>query len=571
MTQRLQMADGVILELPDGATPEAMDRAALDYVNSKKPSGAGVAALRGLVGTAAPAAVGALVGGATAGPPGAAVGAMAVPMADEAARFGNRLSEKPAFQALDRLRPQTGPFASPKEATPPSELIAQQLDKFSQRPESLRDKMIESAAGGVGVPTRAVDIIPQVVSGPAGSAAATAVAAALENSRLPPWLKKPITLASGVLTGMGAGAATRTAITPNPSRTSLEEQRILAAAQERGIPMSLAARTGNEAFRPVVVPGGEPAQMRTFTSSVATDAGMPPNSDLSPPHLADHFDQLGAEIGTLTQALPPLPPTPEFARNIATADATYTRRLDATVRPAFEDFRDQLQGFVTSRTAITPDQYAKLRSDMGDLARGSRDMSFRSAMGDLQNALDDLVTQHASQGLSDALGDVRRRYALSMVLDDAMGGGGAGDRISGSLTPEAFKAAVDRANPYGYARGRGDFNLPSRIGDMISARDSSVAAPNNNIRIPPWMAAGGAGIAASVMDAQFGGGHPYLYPGLAAIGGRSINTIDAAGRRIANSRIGQAYRANQVAPQHVDSAGLDALAAALAAARTNGR
>lgn len=37
MTQRLEMADGAILELPDGATPEAMDRAALDYVNSQKP------------------------------------------------------------------------------------------------------------------------------------------------------------------------------------------------------------------------------------------------------------------------------------------------------------------------------------------------------------------------------------------------------------------------------------------------------------------------------------------------------------------------------------------------------
>lgn len=517
-------------------------------------------------GLAAVPALGALAGGAFGGPWGAAAGALALPIADAAVWANRKLSGLPY-----------SPFKN--DIPYPSAALTRALDKYvAPPPTDTTGRIVEAAVSGVGVPTRAATVIPQLLAGPVGGAAAEATAQALEKYDLPAWLKSGASLTAGVVAGTGTPAALRRAVTPNPAlatRQNPEEARIVAAAADFGIDLSLAARTGNPALRGVEVPGGERRQREQFTTAAANMAGIAgDNVFLSPEVLHDHLYGLGTRLDVAAAQVPLLDAAPMGA-TVPRVIQDYTQGLDTGVQPVFNRYANELMDFVASGMGMTSGQYTKLRSDLGDKIRNSQDRDFKAAMGGLRDALDDAAMAQMPPDLAAEFRETRALYARTMVLTDAVAGGSPKDKVAGLLTPTAFDTAARAGDKLRYATGglnthsQGimDYNTLARVGLMLEA--NPYVPRTTAARLPWWatslLGAGGAG----AINLATGNPLPvYAVPAIGAAAATVLDAVPAAVRRIGATPTGQAYRGNQLLPRQGWNAAMpDALAAAIVAAR----
>lgn len=316
-----------------------------------------------------------------------------------------------------------------------------------------------------------------------------------------------------------AASIGRGAISPVTNRLSPQEQRLVAAAQREGIPLTPAQQTGSPSLRKIEetvakIPGGAGPMKRiaddqraAFDTAVmrrtgqnATDAS-PDTIDRAFTALGQNFDDLAARTRLNVDA--------QFADDVTRAAQDYGRRLETNVAPVFRSYMEDIQGLVqAARTPganpqIAGEMYARIRSDIGRTIRNNgKNPDLQRALGALQGALDDVVERSSSGALRNEWRDVRRQYQALVTVDKAMQGGTQADRSAGNIPIGALKNAVRQADPRGYSRGRGQLNELSRVGDFIGQRtpDSGTATREAIINPLSWPIMGAARLGASAYN-----------------------------------------------------------------------
>lgn len=310
-------------------------------------------------------------------------------------------------------------------------------------------------------------------------------------------------IGAGMVGGMTPSAATafgRKLATPLKIYNPPETQRLIQIAEEEGINLTPGIKSGSRPLQATesvlsTLPFSSGPQRQVyaktreqFNQAVLKKAGID-SKYASPPVMKKAFDDIGEEFDSLTDNTPPLKVTPEFEKKIN--DVFYnnifkiSRRLDANQAPVFanyvEDFDNLFKLAKTSGKAeIDPKSYKELASDLRQSIRNTQDENLKSALGKLQNALDDLLEQNSSKQLKSQWSDVRNRYRNLMIVDKAVGGGTAENRLAGDIPFGSFRQAVDSADAAGFGRGRGEYNDLARVGDLLTQKIPNSGTPERS-------------------------------------------------------------------------------------------
>lgn len=347
-------------------------------------------------------------------------------------------------------------------------------------------------------------------------------------------------------------AGMRRSLTPVGNRLSDQENRLIAAAQQEGIPLTPAQATGNPTLKTAeatmaTLPLSSGPMERTFRNqrqafnrAVLERAGIQAN-EASPDTLNRAFAQIGQEFDNLS-AQTVVNVDRQFAQDIADVTQRYGRRLDSNVSGVFrsyiEDIYPALQQAAqpNARPQIAGDIYKNMREDLGRSIRGAgQNPPLQRALQGIQDALDDAVERSTSGGLRDAWQDVRRRYSALMTVDRAMQGGTQADRAAGNIPFGGLKQAVQQSDPRGFSRGRGQLNELARIGEYLSNKvPDSGTVPRGQMTN---LLTGGA---------LFGGAST-LGAGLPAAAGAALTPWAAS--RLYNSPLMYRYLTNQAVQQ----------------------
>lgn len=321
-------------------------------------------------------------------------------------------------------------------------------------------------------------------------------------------------LAVPVVASVGRGV-----ISPVTNRLSPQEQRLVAAAQREGIPLTPAQQTGSPSLRKIEetvakIPGGAgpmkraaDAQRTSFDTAVMRRTGQNA-TDASPDTIDRAFTALGQNFDDLA-ARTTLNVDTQFADDVTRVAQDYGRRLETNVAPVFRSYMEDIQGLVhAARTPganpqIVGETYSRIRSGIGQTIRNNgKNPDLQRALGGLQGALDDVVERSSSGALRNEWRDARRQYQALITVDKAMQGGTQADRSAGNIPIGALKNAVRQADPRGYSRGRGQLNELSRVGDLIGQRtpDSGTATREAIINPLSWPIMGAARLGASAYN-----------------------------------------------------------------------
>lgn len=324
-------------------------------------------------------------------------------------------------------------------------------------------------------------------------------------------------VAASLAAPVGIGAVRR-GITPVRNALSAQEARLVGAANDEGIPLTAAQRTGSPALTQIEgslakIPGASGPMQRTFNEqrgqfnrAVLERAGVTA-TDASPETMTRAFTNAGQTFDDLGRRTT-LNIDNGFVNDVNRVAHNYGRRLDTNIAPIFNSYMDDLAPLLqAARSGQNPqvagDIYATIRSDIGKTIRANgKNPDLQRALGSLQDALDGVVERSTSGPLRQEWADARREYQALMTVDKAMRGGSQLDRAAGNIPLGAFKNAVMQADPAGFARGRGQLNELSRVGDMIGTRvpDSGTATRNAIANPLMWPVMVGGNIASRVYN-----------------------------------------------------------------------
>ncbi len=345
--------------------------------------------------------------------------------------------------------------------------------------------------------TLATQPVMQTIAGAAGGG----VAGATDN----PWLGLGASVAVPVAASVG-----RRAVTPVINQLTPQEQRLVAAAEREGIPLTAAQRTGSPALTQIEgtmakIPGASGPMERTldnqrqqFNRATLERAGVTA-TDAAPTTIERAFVNAGQTFDDLA-ARTVVRPDAQFAHDVTQVEANYGRRLPTDVRPVFTSYMDDLAPVLQAvNTGTNPqiagDVYTAIRSDLARRIRESQsNPPLQRALGGLVEALDSAMERSTSGALRGEWQEARRQYQALMTIDKAMQGGSQVDRAAGNIPLGALKNATMQSDRAGYARGRGQMNEMSRVGDFIGSRvpDSGTGTRNavSNPLMWPVMAVG---------------------------------------------------------------------------------
>lgn len=335
------------------------------------------------------------------------------------------------------------------------------------------------------------------------------------------------------LYGLGAALAVPVAasigrgiISPATNRLNPQEQRLVAAAAREGVPLTPAQQTGSPGLRAIEdtmakVPGASGPMNRTignqrqaFDQAVMRRTGQAA-TDASPDTIERAFQIAGQNFDDLASRTT-LNVDNQFVNDVTRVAQDYGRRLETNVAPVFQSYMDDLAPLLQAAQGgnnpqIAGEIYSRIRSDIGATIRANgKNPDLQRALGAVQSALDDAVERSTSGPLRREWQEVRRQYQALLTVDKAMQGGTQADRSAGNIPLGAFKNAVKQADPRGYARGRGQLNELSRVGDFIGQRtpDSGTATREAIINPLAWPVMGAANLLARGYNS--GAGQAYL-------------------------------------------------------------
>ncbi len=433
---------------------------------------------------------------------------------------GERPAASDAVAAIDRAIP--GPKLADVQANTPAEQIARKLTAAT----------VAGGAGGAGAAVTA-----------AGGALTGDVAARV----VPEWAKPGAELVGNLA---GAAATTR-AVTPVRPVTTPERGRLVTQLEAEGVPLTAGERTGSKPLQKTEqmlgqLPGSAggvaedvATQQRAVNSAVASRAGLATDT-LTPDVLNNHMRTLGTEIGNLAANNNMQLPTPflqqigQIRQNLRYMKSDAAQEIGARL--------DQLRDMITVDPAGNPvlagPHYQTLMSELRDAITGAEGTSRRS-MIDLRDRL--RTQMEASMSPQDAARwrELNRFYANGAVIQDAMGGAGAGT-AEGNISLLQLRGAINRSlGSDAYAKGYGDLNDLARAGQTVLRKPPDSGTPQgsfvNKLLSGGAITGAGAGsylLGGGPMGAMMGAAAPVVMPW----------AIGAAMR----SRPGQAYLTNQL-------------------------
>ena len=373
-------------------------------------------------------------------------------------------------------------------------------------------------------------------------------------------------IAASLATPFAASGARRL-LTPVRSALPREAQRLAKEAQKIGVKLTAGQKTGSRplqtaesSLQQIPFTSGPQRkiydqQTRAFNRAVLKHAGIKAD-DAAPDVIANGYKTLGAKFDDLVKKTT-IYVDRKFVKDIDDVVVESTRKMgadDAKILTAWADdskkLASALDDAANSKVLIEGDVYRKTATNLREAAR--------TAKGDLKtnllvliNKLDDAVERSMGKDMRLDWRDVRNKYRNLIIIDKAMSGGTQATRNAGDIPFGAFKSAVAGADKTGFARGRGDMNTLTRVGDFLADKIPNSGTPErrNMMRllqgdgfgVREGAAAGGVGMALG-MDPQS-----------AAMLGVGIAGTKAATPRLVqflmNSKPGQAYLSNTLASQ----------------------
>jgi hypothetical protein len=423
-------------------------------------------------------------------------------------------------------------------------------------------------AGGLAQRTGAALAANPVLQGAAG-ATGGAVQEATES---------PAAGIAAALAVPGLAGAARKAITPVASQLAPEETRLAALAESMGIKLTPGQATGSRPlqtaesvmaqlpFTANKQKGIYDAQRRGFNQAVMKEAGV--SADTAAPQVIDDaFNTLGAKFNQLAGQTTVNIDQP-FFQQIDAVQKEYGRRLPTDVAPVFQSYMDDLnqmrvalsqQG--TQGVQLQGDVYQNVTSNIKRAARNASGRpELQRALNELADTLDDAMARSVSPDVASAWGELRGQYKNLLAIDKAMSAGSQVERQAGNIPFGSFRQAVQGQDKRGFSRGRGDMNDLARVGDFLASKipDSGTAGRSFMQGLLTGSPVAGAGGAMAM------GAEPVT---AAAILAATYGTAPLA-QALMNSKAGQAYLRNQVAPKNMTGSQRNLLLAKILAGRS---
>ncbi len=370
-----------------------------------------------------------------------------------------------------------------------------------------------------------------------------------------------------------AAAAGRRVLSPTTMQLNPEEARRAAMAQAMGIELTPGQQSGSRFLQNIEsgltqLPFSGPrqsavydAQRTAFNRAALSRAGI--NADRASPDVIDAaFTTAGRKFDDLA-ARTTLNFDPKFSQDVQDVVQNYGRRLPSSVSTVFQSFVDDLKPVMDAvakgqKPAIDGPTFQKISSDIGRVARSSRqNPDLQDALNALKDKLDDVMERSAlganpntprianatgansMPSLADEWRQTRREYRNLKIIDEAAGGGTSADRAAGNLPLGGLRTAIDRSDPNGFARGRGDMADLAQVSDFLAQK-----IPNSGTaeRTAAMRMLQGGGMFSGTGVAGMGVG---VDPLTAALAGGASVALPPMVQRFMNSPAGRAYLTNQ--------------------------
>ena len=361
-------------------------------------------------------------------------------------------------------------------------------------------------------------------------------------------------MVAALTTGVGLPLVNR-GITPFPSQLTANEKRLADAARAEGIPLTPGQQTGSEPLRTMessfvelpftgrVQQGIYDDQSKAFNEAVMRRAGVSADN-ASPQVIDDEFRAIGKEFDSLASQTT-VNVDKAFFDDIATVENTYLRRLPTDVQPVVKSYVDDLyrmNGPPGSNPQIPGQQYQTITSDIKRTARGQAQRpDLKTALYALANAIDNALERSAGPALRGEWADARNRYRNLLTIAKAVSGGTNASRASADIPYGALTSTVRSSDKSGFARGRGDLNELSRVGDFIASATPANSGTPRRLNITNLLTLGSAGGGAGFLAGQTP--EQAMIGMAAALGGPKL------AQALYNTPYGQAYFRNQLSPR----------------------
>lgn len=379
-------------------------------------------------------------------------------------------------------------------------------------PQSTGDKLVYGAGRGisdalsviapaaaVGKAAQAGGLAERVASSLAANPAAQ-TAAAMTGGGVGQATDSPLTGVLASLAVPGAPLAISKAISPVRSQLNPEQARRAAAAAAEGIDLTPGQATGSRALQVIEgafagIPGTgarqgaiNEAQRAAFNKAVLKRAGVEADS-AAPSILEDAFSAIGQRFDDLAKATTVNVDRKLFA-DVDGVVQKYGRRLPTDVAPVFQSYVDDLsqmraampppappgsvvpggQAALGDSVQIPGDAFQNIVSGIKARARSAaNNPDLQHALNRLADAVDENMIRSMGPDVATAWRDARHDYRNLLMIDKAMAGGTQADRAAGNIPYGSLQQSTKSADKSGFARGRGDVNEMSQIGDFLGA------------------------------------------------------------------------------------------------------
>jgi len=283
---------------------------------------------------------------------------------------------------------------------------------------------------------------------------------------------------AGLVAGLAvpvAGAGLGLAARPMRHAVDPERARLVAIAQQEGIPVPLGAQLGSRplqtvesVFRELPFTAG-PAQAardetsRAFTRAVMARTGTAAD-DALPGTLQTARDRLGQAFTDLT-ARNTLELTPAAQQRLVTLldDVNRNATTDTArmVRNRIDELIGKMQG-----TQVSGSAYRQLDSAIGAQIRGAGSGDVRNYLGQLRDIIREAMDDSISAADQAAWREARSQYGALMAVTRAMNAPAA-QSATGQIPPSALANAIRGGQTQAYARGFGPLNDLARAGKVL--------------------------------------------------------------------------------------------------------
>lgn len=337
-------------------------------------------------------------------------------------------------------------------------------------------------------------------------------------------------------------------ISPNAGADP-ERLKLASVLDDFGVPISAGQRVGNEALRRKegLTGAGQRLvgeQQEAFTAAALKTAGI--NAKRATPEVLDEAAQrIGAVFDDVTRGLDVVPDSAAITKLSGAVNEYKSLAPTGNQAPLVSQVLKETTKFFRGGNPVPASTVNTWRSGLSKLTT-SADAATREAARLALEAVDDMLEgAMKSAGKADdvaRLATARSEWRNFLAIQKA-----AVREGDGLLSPARLRAAVIRQGESAYARGkRGDLGALSRAGgEVMDTLPNSGTPAGIRAMIPGGSlpAAMGAGLMSPMGPMAAAGG---------ALAGMMIPGITGAARM---SRLGQAYLANQAAPNYLANFG----------------